>query len=153
MSQEAGKVTKFSDGSDEIIGACIEVHRHLGPGLLESSYEECLCRELEVRGLRTSRQVKVPLDYKGLQLDCSYRLDVLVEGRIIVEVKAVERLLPIHQAQILTYLKLTSLRTGLLVNFNVPSLRLGLRRLTHNPSSRPSRLPVPSSGPGYITRK
>ena len=82
MSQEAGKVTKFSDGSDEIIGACIEVHRHLGPGLLESSYEECLCRELEVRGLRTSRQVKVPLDYKGLQLDCSYRLDVLVEDAL-----------------------------------------------------------------------
>jgi GxxExxY protein len=126
------KAIQFADGSDAVIGACIEVHRHLGPGLLESTYEHCLCHELTVRGIGFRRQVSVPLSYKGLSLDCGYRLDLLVEPQILVELKAVERLLPIHDAQVLTYLRLTGLTTALLVNFNVPVLRLGLRRLTAN---------------------
>ena len=132
MTLDAAKPVQFADGSDTVIGACIEVHRHLGPGLLESTYEHCLCHELTLRGIGFRRQVPVPLSYKGLSLDCGYRLDLLVEPQILVELKAVERLLPIHEAQALTYLKLTGLKTALLVNFNVPVLRLGLRRLTAN---------------------
>jgi len=103
----------------EIIGASIEVHRQLGPGLLESSYEVCLCRELELRGLPYQFQKPLPLEYKGIRLDCGYRLDLLVSNAVIVEVKSVEALAPIHEAQLLTYLKLTGVKVGLLINFNV----------------------------------
>ena len=107
----------------------MEVHRHLGPGLLESAYERCLCHELSLMGLRFARQRPLPLSYKGVLLDCAYRMDVVVEEKLLLEVKAVEHLLPIHEAQVITYLKLTGLDVGLLVNFNTPVLRVGIRRL------------------------
>ena len=113
----------------EIIGAAIEVHKTLGPGLLESAYEECLCREFDIRGLSYERQRELPIKYKGMELDCSYRLDVVVEKSVILELKACESLEPIHEAQLLTYLRLTGIKTGLLINFNVPVLRDGIRRL------------------------
>src|SRR3954466_3785735 len=103
----------------QIIGACIEVHRHLGPGLLESAYEHCLAYELRSRRFRVQRQVALPLQYKGLGLDCGYRLDLVVEDVLVLEIKSVERLLPVHEAQVLTYLRLTGLQVGLLVNFHV----------------------------------
>jgi len=113
----------------EIIGAAIEVHRALGPGLLESAYEACLCQELGLRGLCYASQVDLPVTYKGRQLDCGYRLDLLVANAVVVEVKAVERLLPIHEAQVLTYLRLGEWKVGLLINFNVAVLKSGIRRL------------------------
>jgi len=111
-----------------IIGAAIEVHRALGPGLLESAYEECLCRELSLRQIPFERQLPLPVEYKGLRLDCGYRLDLLVADMVVVEIKAVESLLPIHEAQLLTYLKLGGWKVGLLINFNVPVLKRGIRR-------------------------
>ncbi len=113
----------------KVIGAAIEVHRALGPGLLESAYEECLCHELNLSGLGIQRQVPLPVVYKGVRLDCGYRLDVVVEGRVLVELKTAERLLPIHEAQLLTYLRLAQIHTGLLLNFNVPVLRDGIKRM------------------------
>ncbi len=113
----------------KVIGAAIEVHRALGPGLLESAYEECLCWELNEVGLRVRRQVPLPVVYKQVTLDCGYRMDLVVENRLIVELKTVETLLPIHEAQLLTYLKLTGIRTGLLLNFNVSVLRDGIKRM------------------------
>jgi len=115
--------------SEAVIGAAIQVHRHLGPGLLESAYEACLCRELELRGISFEGQKPLPVEYKGESVDCGYRLDLVVEGLVIVEIKAVDALLPIHQAQLLTYLRLTGLRLGLLLNFNVPVLTQGIRRV------------------------
>ena len=106
----------------------LEVHRNLGPGLLESAYEECLCHELHLRGLDFKRQVALPLLYKGLKLDCGYKLDLIVQDQIILELKAVEKLLPIHEAQLLTYLRLTGKRVGLLIKFNVPLLTQGIIR-------------------------
>jgi GxxExxY protein len=117
--------------SGEVIGAAIEIHRALGPGLLESAYEECLCYELQLRNLRFERQVALPVHYKMVRLDCGYRLDVVVENRLIVELKTVEKLLPIHDAQLLTYLKMTGLKTGLLMNFNVAILKEGLKRISN----------------------
>jgi GxxExxY protein len=117
-----------------VIGACIEVHRLVGPGLLESVYERCLACELRLRGLRFERQRAVPLEYKGIDLECGYRLDFVVEETLVVEVKAVDALLPIHQAQLLTYLRLAGLRTGLLVTFREAVLKNGLRRLTLSPN-------------------
>jgi GxxExxY protein len=114
--------------TDRIIGAAIEVHKALGPGLLESVYEVCLCRELGLRGLRFEKQIDIPAEYKGVKLDCAYRLDLLVEGKVIVEVKSVETLLPIHEAQLLTYLRLAGKRVGLLINSNVPVLKKGIIR-------------------------
>ena len=111
-----------------IIGAAIEVHRLLGPGLLESAYEECLARELTLRGLQFERQKPIPVVYKDVKLECGYRIDLLVEGRIVVELKAVDALAPIHEAIILTYLKLSERPLGLLINFNVPVLKDGIRR-------------------------
>lgn len=111
------------------IGAAIEVHRALGPGLLESAYEECLCRELSLRKIPFERQRPLPLKYKGVSLDCGYRFDLLVSDQVVVEVKAVEKLLPIHEAQLLTYLRLGGWKVGLLLNFNVPVLKRGIRRL------------------------
>ncbi len=112
----------------EIIGAAIEVHRLLGPGLLESAYEECLARELALRGIRFERQKALPVVYKDVKLECGYRADLLVEERIIVELKSIEGFAPVHEAIVLTYLRLSGCRLGLLVNFNVPILKDGLRR-------------------------
>ncbi len=123
--------TEDTEKTGIIIAAAIEVHKHLGPGLLESAYEECLCRELALRGVPFERQVPLPVEYKGVKLDCGYRLDLLVWGEIIVEIKAVEKLEPIHEAQLLTYLRLKGLRLGLLINFNVPYLKEGIRRLVN----------------------
>jgi GxxExxY protein len=111
-----------------IIGAAIEVHRHLGPGLLESSYEECLCHELHLRGMEFKRQIELPVIYKGLSLDCGYRIDLMVQDEVILELKSVEKLLPVHQAQLLTYMRLAGRRVGLLINFNVPLLTQGIVR-------------------------
>jgi GxxExxY protein len=113
-----------------VIGAAIEVHKTLGPGLLESAYEECLCRELDLREIPYERQRPLPVLYKGLRLDCGYRLDIVVDDAVILELKACEELLPVHDAQLLTYLKLTGLKVGLLINFNVPVLKDGIRRLS-----------------------
>ncbi len=112
----------------EVIGAGIEVHRILGPGLLESVYEECLCYELRLRGLEFERQVELPVIYKDVQLNCGFRLDVVIPGRLVIELKSVHELQPIHDAQLLTYLRLTGIRCGLLLNFNVPLLKNGIRR-------------------------
>ena len=113
----------------EVIGAAIEVHKILGPGLLESTYEECLCHEFGLRAMPHERQKELPIEYKGVTLDCGYRLDVVVANRLILELKACERLEPIHEAQLLTYLKLTGIKVGLLINFNVPVLKQGIKRL------------------------
>ena len=118
--------------TEAIIGAAIEVHRALGPGLLESTYEECLCRELALRQIAFERQYPVSLEYKGIRLDCGYRLDLLVAKTVVVEIKAVENLLPVHEAQLLTYLRLGKWTTGLLINFNVPVLKQGIRRRVLN---------------------
>ena len=118
--------------SKQIIGAAIEVHRYLGPGLLESAYEECIAYELTQRQILFERQKPVPVVYKDVQLDCGFRVDLLVGGLVVVELKAVEKLAPIHQAQVLTYLKLTGCKLGLLLNFNVPMMRDGIRRLVLN---------------------
>ena len=112
----------------EIIGAAIEVHRLLGPGLLESAYEECLSRELALRNLRVEKQKPIPIVYKDVKLECGYRIDLLVESRIIVELKSVEALAPIHEAIILTYIRLSERRLGLLINFNVAVLKDGIKR-------------------------
>jgi GxxExxY protein len=111
-----------------IVGAAIEVHRALGPGLLESAYEECLCHELHLRRLAFERQVDLPVSYKGLSLDCGYKMDVVVNETVILELKSVEKILPIHEAQLLTYLKLSGKHVGLLINFNVPLLTQGIVR-------------------------
>jgi GxxExxY protein len=112
----------------QIIGAAIEVHRLLGLGLLESVYEECLCRELAARCISFERQRALPVYYKGVRLDCGYRIDLLVEGAVVVEIKAVSVIEPIHEAQLITYLKLGGWKLGLLINFNVPVLKDGIRR-------------------------
>jgi GxxExxY protein len=114
--------------TEATIGAAIEVHRALGPGLLESAYEECLCRELGLRHIPFERQRLLPVEYKGLSLDCGYRLDLLIADAVVVEIKAVENLLPIHEAQLLTYLRLGGWKVGLIINFNVPVLKRGIRR-------------------------
>lgn len=115
----------------DIIAAAIEVHRHLGPGLLESAYESCLCRELTLRGIPFVKQRDLPVVYKGIELEVGYRIDILVEDIVVVELKAVDALAPIHSAQLLTYLKLTGLHVGLLLNFNVVVLKDGLKRLVN----------------------
>ena len=119
---------KIDELSGAIIGAAIEVHRHLGPGMLESVYEECLSYELTNQGLTTKRQQAVPVIYKGIALDCGYRLDLLVENQIVVELKTVDVLLPVHHAQILTYMKFAHKHVGLLINFNTTLLKKGLKR-------------------------
>ena len=115
--------------SSKVIGLAIEVHRHLGPGLLESAYEECLALELTQHAIGFGRQVALPVVYKGTRLDCSYRMDFVVENYLVLEIKTVESLLLIHEAQLLTYLKLSELKIGLLINFNVPLLRDGIKRM------------------------
>ncbi len=115
--------------SEKTIGAAIEVHRQLGPGLLESSYQACLCRELDLRGIAFQSAVDLPLEYKGLQLDKGYIIDLLVDKALIVEIKSVDKLHPIHSAQLLTYLRLLGTSAGLLLNFHVPILTQGIRRI------------------------
>jgi GxxExxY protein len=121
----------INDLTGNIIGAAIEVHKTLGPGLLESAYEECLGHEFDLRNIAYRRQVPVPLEYKGMKLDCGYRLDILVENSVLLEIKACESLQPIHEAQLLTYLKLTGLRLGLLINFDVSVLKDGIKRIAN----------------------
>lgn len=111
----------------EVIGCAIEVHKALGPGLLESAYEACLCRELEMRKLPFQRQAPLTFDYKGVQIDCAYRMDIVVAESLLLELKSVEQIHPIHEAQTISYLKLSKLKQGLLINFNVPLLKDGLR--------------------------
>ena len=128
--------------TDRVIGACVEVHRALGPGLLESVYEVCLAHELSNVGIAYARQVPIAVSYKDVDLDCGFRADLLVEGRLLVELKAVEKLLHVHVSQVVTYLKLSGIEVGLLVNFNVPRLVDGVRRLTGRKSKSP---PLPLS--------
>jgi len=118
--------------TEQIIGAAIEVHRALGPGLLESAYEECVCHELSLRDIPFKCQVPLPVEYKGKKLDCGYRLDLLAADTVVVEIKAVDALLPIHEAQLLTYLKLGNWQVGLLVNFNETVLKRGIKRMVLN---------------------
>jgi GxxExxY protein len=126
----AGAVQKLrhQDLTREIIGSAIEVHKALGPGLLEGVYEECFCHELKLRNLQFDRQIIVPVTYKGVNLDCGYRLDLLIENTVIVELKSVDRIHPIFEAQLLTYMRLLEKPVGLLINFNVPILRAGIVR-------------------------
>lgn len=117
----------LSDLAGSVLGAAIEVHRELGPGLLESAYERCLVHELAGRGIGCRAQVALPVIYKGVEIECGYRLDILVEETLILEIKSVDRLMPIHEAQILTYLRLARLRQGFLINFNVGRVKDGIR--------------------------
>ncbi|MBA4407363.1 GxxExxY protein [bacterium] len=112
----------------KIIGAAIEVHKQLGPGMLESAYEECLCYELSLCGLRVERQKPIPVVYKEIKLECGYRTDLLVENKVVVELKAQDIILPVHEAQILTYLRFANIKIGLLINFNVTVLKNGIKR-------------------------
>jgi GxxExxY protein len=115
--------------TSRVIGLAIEVHRALGPGLLESAYEECLCFELTSHSIGFSRQVSLPVVYKSVRLDCAYRMDIVIEGLLVAELKTVERILPVHEAQLLTYLRLSGMTTGLILNFHAPVLREGIKRL------------------------
>jgi GxxExxY protein len=118
--------------SSEVIGAAIEVHKTLGPGLLESAYEECLCHELSLQGMSFERQKPLAVTYKEKLLDCGYRLDIVVEKKIILELKSCEKIEPIHKAQLLTYLRLSGINLGLILNFNVPVMRNGIARVVNN---------------------
>lgn len=122
-------VLNVNQTTEAIIGAAIEVHKHLGPGLLESAYEECLCHELNLRSIAFQRQVPLPVVYKNTKLDCGYRIDLLVKNEVVVELKAVESVLPIHEAQVLTYMRLGGWKVGLIINFNVPIVVKGIKRL------------------------
>lgn len=133
MQHEGANARSLGDRTEEIIGACVEVHRHLGPGLLESAYSAALSRELELRGIPFERHRAVSPSYKGVPLPAGFRLDFVVYGRVIVELEAVERLLPAHDARAITFLKLSGLEVALLVNFDVPVLRHGLRRFVQRP--------------------
>ena len=124
-----GKCVLHRDLTGRILNCAIDVHRALGPGLLESAYRVCLTRELQIKGMNVVSEVPVPLIYKDVALDAAYRADIIVDGKVLLELKSSERLLAIHDAQLLTYLRLCNLRVGLLLNFNVTSLRQGIRRL------------------------
>lgn len=128
MENQVIKVTSFNHITDKIIGCAIEVHKILGPGMLESAYEECLAFELRKAGLTVERQKPVPVTYKEVELNCAYRIDLLIEDEVIVELKTVEEFSPAHEAQILTYMKFSGKRTGLLINFNETLLKNGLKR-------------------------
>jgi GxxExxY protein len=117
-----------NDLTHAVIGMAIEVHRELGPGLLESAYEECFAYELQHSSLKFIRQNPVPITYKGLELDCGYRIDLLIEDELVIELKSVEDLLPVFDAQLLTYMKLAGKHLGLLINFNVPMVKMGIKR-------------------------
>src|SRR5712691_8673331 len=128
-AEEGGEMVEQDPVTAAVIGAAIEVHRFLGPGLLESAYELCLCHELGLRGIEHCRQIKLPLVYKGLRLKEGYRIDVLLPDKLIVEVKAVDAIAPVHEAQLLTYLRLSGIRTGLILNFDAPVLKSGIKRM------------------------
>ncbi len=136
-------VPEADDLTSLVIGAAIEVHRHLGPGLLESVYLACLTRELQTKRINLEREKALPVFYKGMELGVVFRIDLLVEGKVIVEVKSIERFAPVHRAQLLTYLKLTGCPAGLLINFNVPVLKNGLSRVLNN--HPPARLRASAS--------
>jgi GxxExxY protein len=129
---EDAEVMDINHLTDTVIGAAIDIHRTLGPGLLESTYEMCLCRELALQEIAFERQKPVPISYKGVKLDCGYRADLVVEQRLLVEIKSVEAIAPIHEAQLLSYLKLGGWTVGLLINFNVQMLKSGIRRRLRN---------------------
>jgi GxxExxY protein len=139
---EITEVSRLNRLTEMIIGAAIEVHRNTGPGLMEAVYEECLCYELSQIRLRFERQVELPVAYKGIKLKCGFRMDLVMEDAVVLELKTVDELLPIHSAQLLTYLKLSGKRLGLLINFNESLLRNGLKRLTTMP--REATTPDPS---------
>jgi GxxExxY protein len=128
MNSSTGAKLQQSAVTEKIIGAAIEVHRVLGPGLLESAYKHCLCDELVLRGVKFRRQVGLPVNYKGRVLDCGYTMDLVVEDAVIVELKSIEKVAAIHEAQLLTYLRLSGFKVGLLINFNVPILVKGIVR-------------------------
>ena len=140
----ATRLSPLNRLTEQIIGAAIEVHRQTGPGLMESVYEECLCYELSQLGLAFQRQVHLPLSYKGIKLDCGFKMDLLVEDLVVLELKTVDQLLPVHSAQLLTYLKLSGKKVGLLINFNEPVLTKGLKRLV-NHFKEPVKEPVTSA--------
>lgn len=145
--REATHSRTFNDDllTGRIIGAAIEVHRQLGPGLLESTYEECLCFELTILGLPFERQVPLPIEYKSMRLLNAYKVDLLIDNNVVVELKAVEKVLPVHEAQVLTYLRLTGLERGLLLNFNSVPMKSGIRRL-----NRPNLSPVSPVSPSFF---
>jgi GxxExxY protein len=124
-------IMDINELTGKVIGAAIDVHKILGPGLLESAYEECLCYELSNRGILFERQKELPIEYKGMTLDCGYRLDILIPDKLIIELKSCEDIQPIHGAQLLTYLKLTGMKVGLLINFNVTVLKDGIVRISN----------------------
>jgi GxxExxY protein len=127
--QRAGSIGLVEeDLTGEIIGAAMSVHRELGAGLLESAYQISMARELSLRGIPFQSQVEIPVEYKGVRLDCGYRIDLLVDNRVVVELKSIERCQPVHEAQLITYLRLSGMHVGLLINFNVPVLRRGIVR-------------------------
>ncbi|MBW1824776.1 MAG: GxxExxY protein [Deltaproteobacteria bacterium] len=126
------KVERLNKITETIIGVAINVHRALGPGLLESAYEACMVYDLAQAGLKIEQQKPLPIVYRGVKLECAYRLDLMVENEVIVEIKSVEKLLPIHQAQLMSYLKLSDCKVGLLINFNVKILRNGIKRVVNN---------------------
>jgi GxxExxY protein len=132
MFEETPESQKINRITEKIIGCAIEVHRNLGPRLLESAYEKCLCYELTQAGFGYKQQLPLPVIYKGINLECGYRMDVVVEDLVIVEIKAIERILPVHEAQLLSYLKLYNKKVGLLMNFHVPMLKSGLKRIVNN---------------------
>ena|SRR5439155_8452619 len=131
--------------TEAVIGACIEVHKQTGAGLLESTYLQCLCRELNLREIPFQCEYPLPVRYKGVLLDCGYRIDLLIDGRLVLELKSIEKILPIHEAQLLTYLRLGNWQVGLLINFNVEVLRLGIKRIVNN-------LPESASAPSAPLR-
>jgi GxxExxY protein len=136
---------EINEITEKVIGSAIEVHRHLGPGLLESAYEECLCYELNQAGLRFERQVHLPIRYKGILLQSAHRMDLVVEDAVVVELKATEEMPPLYSAQILTYLRSAQKPVGLLINFNVPALKDGLKRIVNEYLGVPPRLSVSAS--------
>ena len=142
MNRRDAETQRMNEITEKVIDACIDIHRQLGPGLLESAYEECLCYDLSTLGLAFERQKDLPVAYKQVRLACGYKIDIVVESLVIIELKALEKLLPIHEAQLLTYLKLSDLSVGLLINFNVPALKQGLKRIANNfpDLSAPQRL-------------
>jgi len=141
MSQNMNDSTGLNLLTERIIGVCIDVHRELGPGLLESVYEECLCLALTEAGIGYVRQGVVPVMFRGRKIDQGFRFDLFIEQQVIVEVKAIEQIMSIHKSQVLTYLKLTAAPLGLLVNFNVPVLKDGIRRLANSAAGMDIRLP------------
>jgi GxxExxY protein len=145
MNRRDAETQRKDPISESVIGFCIRIHRELGPGLLENAYEECLCYELSKAGFKFERQKSLPLAYETVHLDCGYRIDLVVEDQLVVELKTVDALLPIHDAQLLTYLKLSRIPVGLLINFNVPVLVQGVKRLVNNYQSHSSEARLPKN--------